>query len=510
MHARFDTFSQFRCLSVIAFAILLIATPIANSLPVGSATESDSSIPQGPGVVSGVVVDASGEIVVGATVSLVSNPWPENDVNQAHWVLETESDDEGRFFLAGFERDRFTLFARLGDSVGRYLFSLHGNQAELIVVLRPGVYASGKVFDDAGRPASGARVEIAAFLANGRYVHETIGLYMSGSTHSERLEVGGVYATETDAGGQFSLGPLPNEAFELYTTSPGFAAHYSEPQSAGEKDIAIVLSEGGQLSAQTVRYDNGEPVRNARIVLQGESYKDVYIAESGDEGEIELINVRPGTYRVRADRDASEFVIADGGLFVGVGNESIDRVLIPLGSGGVVRGIVRNDKRVAPVLGAKIKAELKGREGDGDYNVVTDGFGRFEFNGLPPGRYDIVFWADSERSFFARKRRPVLVQSAGLLDNIDFVSHPAAIRGRVETVDGVGIVNAYVFGRASDDTVLQTTTRADGTFSLTGVPPRTNVKIDAKMGGRMGGVGFDSRRREHSGRRPDHGRRRTN
>lgn len=164
--------------------------------------------------------------------------------------------------------------------------------------------------------------------------------------------------------------------------------------------------------------------------------------------------------------------------------ETSEVLEIPLGIGATLSGHVHDPSRNRNVQGARLEVISRPRIGVREWSALSDQSGQYTFTGLPPGTYEIVLWADPARNEYdTRLRRRVSVGLGTTLDHVDFTVQPSeSIHGRVEDSNGEGVADAYVFAWVSGEKTIEATTRADGSFSLAGVKPGSELKVEAKSG----------------------------
>lgn len=451
------------------------------------APPADANPRAGPGVLRGKLVDHHGKIVTGARVSMHPVQPSRNRSAPRRSALKTVAEEDGTFEFTGIELGAFTLYAVHDELVGRALFRTTDYQVDLLITMHPGVYVEGRVFDHERLPVSQAKVEVAAFLANGRYIHRTVSRFSSGGSHSLRLKVDGIYTSKTDSKGRFVLGPMTDDMVELYTTHSNLAPQYSSPYPARSKNIRIDLRPAASISGRTLHSENNSPFPRAEIVFSGDTYKEQFSIESDENGNFVLANIPHGTYRVAASRAAPYVVSEPDGLYVEIGgNQTADALEIALAKGGVVRGRVTNPMNNFPISGARLDIGVNLGMNDQQSMALTDSSGRFEFTGLKSGKYQIQFREDSNRKDYpydSVKRMFVYVKQGDTLDGIEFHAMPTGtITGRVETPDGEPVPLAYVYSQTSENGILQATTNPNGSFVLKNVPANQTLEINSAKG----------------------------
>jgi protocatechuate 3,4-dioxygenase beta subunit len=141
------------------------------------------------------------------------------------------------------------------------------------------VMIAGEVVDPAGKPISGARVEVEARIAIG-------GWPPNSADHSETIDV-----QVTDAQGRFAATRLPGDSprFELRCTHPRFVRAATSLANAPPRKeyTARLVMDPGTVLRGTVVQEDGSPLAGARLTA-GEK-----VAFSDAEGRFELVGV-PG------------------------------------------------------------------------------------------------------------------------------------------------------------------------------------------------------------------------
>ncbi len=205
--------------------------------------------------------------------------------------LETRTDAEGRFRLAGLEPMRFDVAASLEPSARARPWTAYADAtagATLVLTLGAGARVAGRVVDDRGEPLE--QFEVRAQF--GERELETYQPQLPQVSHSFR-----------DARGEFELTGLHAGRWLLVASAPGHAD--SEPAlvdaSGGILDIALVAPRSARIAGRVLDAV-GAPVAGASVSCRtctsveggrrGLSLPDAHVV-SDDEGAFELL-VRPG------------------------------------------------------------------------------------------------------------------------------------------------------------------------------------------------------------------------
>jgi putative cell wall-binding protein len=121
--------------------------------------------------------------------------------------------------------------------------------------------------------------------------------------------------------------------------------------------------------------------------------------------------------------------------------------------------------------------------------AVTDAEGRWRVDGLPPGDHTVhvrdpdARWGDRWVGGSTAAGEPVTVPAGGIRDGVDVVLQPAAtITGTVQTPAAEPVAGVGVRVVRTAFLVVETTTGADGRFTLSGLPGATHT-VAARPGG---------------------------
>ncbi|HEY0476119.1 MAG TPA: carboxypeptidase-like regulatory domain-containing protein [Kofleriaceae bacterium] len=304
------------------------------------------------------------------------------------------------------------------------------------------------VTDDHG-PLAGATVRLAP--AGGEVVAITTD--REGLAHADRLEPGRwrISASATD----HMPAALPVHAL-----------------AAGADDrVAIRLVAGGRTLRGTVSDATGGPIAGARI----DAARLSSLAEPGD-AVATVVSGADGTYRM---------TVADGALLVaasspdyapqsrrvelGPAGAVVDFALVP---GGVIEGIVRDERTREPVAGARVVAR---RDSPAmllaetvAHRATSGADGRFRIGGLRPGAWGL---GASDHARHARQPTVVGVGVAEQVSDIELlIGDGAVVRGRV--IDDTGApasgVQVRAIARAEG---ADAQADAAGGFTLEGLVP---------------------------------------
>ncbi|MGE0396619.1 MAG: carboxypeptidase regulatory-like domain-containing protein [Kofleriaceae bacterium] len=212
-------------------------------------------------------------------------------------------------------------------------------------------------------------------------------------------EEGDVIVLRTDKAGVARADKLAVGAWEIAASAPGF-----EPGGLAARElvkdevanVAITLVTGGATLTGTVTDATGGPVAGARVDAArvnsgprlGQPSNAVATTTTGSDGKYQM-TVSTGQLVVGA---SSPDYAPQSRLVDVVGAQTVaDFSLVP---GGVIEGIVRDERSKQPIAGATIDARRDGGGGiafvnAGRARAVSGADGRFRLTGLRPGAYEL-------------------------------------------------------------------------------------------------------------------------
>jgi large repetitive protein len=250
---------------------------------------------------------------------------------------------------------------------------------------------SGKVTDASGAPAIGARVEWSAFRDEDQtLLDETRG--------ADRAILG---AIQTDASGHFRVAlEKPGVSISIRILAANLpAARLPGPYDSSE-DVSvadIALPAASRASGRVVD-ETGKPVANARVLVRGGDL----LSEEDVQFSSEVKTAADGSYSMpNAPAAPRSLRVSAPGLswYSRLQLQPAGDEHVVLRRGGTVKGTVV-DANGNPVAGAIVVA--------GDLAAESDGTGRFQIPGVPPGtRHVQTIWKED----FAARADGIRVQA---------------------------------------------------------------------------------------------------
>lgn len=220
---------------------------------------------------SGIVRDPQGRPVAGAWVASAEFVW-----------TSAITDGEGRFELplnmpSDFMPERLTVRHQRRNLVASA--AIEDAEEPLAVTLAPGVRASGRVLDEAGKPIANAMV------ATG---------------DARAIAMMGVGAERTDAEGRYTIAALlPDEDQEITAWREGYgsgtATVFAGDAEQGVVQVeTIVLPVADQTVSGVVRDGSGKPVAGARVMAESAGPSRGTMAVTDEQGRFTIENLVAG------------------------------------------------------------------------------------------------------------------------------------------------------------------------------------------------------------------------
>ncbi|MGG4167943.1 carboxypeptidase regulatory-like domain-containing protein [Rossellomorea vietnamensis] len=413
-----------------------------NILP-NSTIVLDFNLLANPATLSGTVVDAiTGSPLTGVIIEVyVSGA----DI----LVRRVLTDENGNYLIEGLPQGTFDVKAQLQDyaiSVNTVFLS-PGESEELNIALVPfPATVQGTIRDAVTQdPISGALIKVVI--------------------PNTDIVVGSII---TSSDGTYLIGNLPSGSYNVVISAEGYATEV----------IPVILAPNG---TETVNADlDPNPagitgfVLNAQttVGIQGALVRvfnsdGVFIISTltDDNGFYTISGLAQGQYAVIASADGFGDQIAIVTLSPGE-TESLNFSLS--NQTATLRGTVRDAVSNQPIQSALVQVFRIGTSIP-VASVLTDGSGKYEFTGLDPREYRVVFSADG---YTSEVFRVFLTNGEVQTLNAELGRRPATIRGRVtdantgEPIQSAGVITVI---SGSGIIVASTLTDQEGNYILTGL-----------------------------------------
>ena len=392
------------------------------------------------------------------------------------YIVEAQAADQG--FASEFYNDtsdwsqatRVTIFS--GAAVQNINFTLDSSGSiSGRITQEDGVTPIGKVFVHANSYDKGAYGNGATSAADGTYIIEGL--------------MPGDYRVETWVPDELGF------AREFYDDITDWSKATLVSVTAGQitGSIDFALGTGGTISGTVYHGDGATVVAGANVWASDYDGDGSHgWARTGADGTYTITGLATGEYRVEAAAASQGFVwefyqgISDYQLATrvavvsGLVTANID---FTLDVGGIISGTAYEADGVTPIANADVWANSYDGGGGNGY-ARTDSEGEYTIRGLASGNYRVEAAAASQgfvREFYQETSdyqlaNPVAVASGQTTPNIDFtLDVGGSISGTVYEADGITpIANAGVWAERDGGGGDGASTRADGTYTITGLP----------------------------------------
>lgn len=388
------------------------------------------------GVVTGRVVDDSGEPMMGVGVEVLRHPSAEEREEEGPRARKQElysvsagvTDDRGEYRIYELKPGEYYIKATETDdpqniggpmSLGNKGIVLHELGSQFAPLFYPGVLQ----MDQAQAITLSAGEEAQADFAMRRIkmaevAGRVIGADGSPATHAYvALRVpnvsdwSGELSSSTDIRGEFSIKGVPPGSYILSAGQSEQGRHYHAQQKVevGEEkidSIVVAIGTGAKVSGRIVA-SRGGPVAlsraqvNLRSISEDEASSFV-MTEVNKDGSFELDGVTDGTYAlftggleqgwyVKAAHLGAEDVLQNGvGMEKGAAGGTLEIVIAA--DGAQLEGTVTDSDQNQPLPGAVVRARLDPVTDFNRYRTreaITDQNGQFVLKDIPPGKYKV-------------------------------------------------------------------------------------------------------------------------
>jgi protocatechuate 3,4-dioxygenase beta subunit len=421
------------------------------------------------GALEGVVRDADGAPVEGATVTISrARARGEEAPSSSYWQPRGTASTAGggRFRIEKLVPGEYTATAaREGRGPGhRAKIAVKARETARIEIAlgREGFLLSGRVLDVGGGAIGGAR--ISAMARTG------------GSGRAPAL-----FFAASDSEGKYRL-TLARGGVSLRVEAEGYAPlldHEVFLARPTTRDLKLVPA--ARVAGRVVERGSRQPLADAEVALTSASrtdYREPRDSKTDGSGRFEIEGLEPGAYELMARK----------GVLIGAGQtvtlavaQSVTDLEIEVDRAHVVSGRVRDDAG-AGIGGVRISANRDGPPFGQAARTRSNPDGTYALEGMLPGGYRLSAWEEGHG--FASGRAKV---QAADVPNVDLVlPRGVKVSGKVVTADGKPVEGARVralletrqTGGGMTSSVDMTTSEPDGAFELTRISPGT-VRLTA-------------------------------
>ena len=289
----------------------------------------------------------------------------------------------------------------------------------------PGII-SGKVMNEVGEPIQDAEIVMNSLFR---------GAPMLRDPEHKLIHDALPQPVKTDENGEFVLRGLPQVATTSFDVKgPGYAEQNRYGVPVGTKGLEFRLKRESRVEGRLTYAGTGEPVKSARVVLEGSypahAWEHAHVDENGNYS---LTNLAPGTYSLYLNYGPSGWTAVAKEFITVLEGRTVSDVDLTLIRSGFITGWVTDRDTNEPIANHPIRlndAARPERSQMTDHRTETGTTGAYRFDAAP-GRA------------LVHTNPPVGYQSSGQTERLDI----GQIQRRVDVVEGETIVVDFQFSR---------------------------------------------------------------
>lgn len=399
---------------------------------------------------------------------------------------------DGSFFADGLKAGQsYDLTVISGAGLGPSKSVVAPSDGVELVVSGNGRIAGRALDEKSGRPLTDFTVSAEPDMAGGRMIR--VAARAVGRRARSLSPSDAVHAED----GAFVLEDVPAGAWSVVVEAKGYqtarVSGVTVEEGATRENVEVRASPGGALTGRVLDARTGRGVPEVSVSAEpasGGGPMAILVAlDDGSgvttdaDGRFTVEGLAPGRYKVTARHPD----YAEGSESAEV-KETGGTAEIRLAAGNVLGGVVVNAAR-QPVAGAEVSLNEQGEGGfgrafAGGQTTTTDGGGRFRFDHLTAGRFQL------SAALSGRNAPPldvVVAPGDAREDLLLAIGAGITIHGVVTGLPDDQRSGVAVSGSGPDGWGASSRTGADGTFELTGAPAGA-ILLRAQAGDFLGGM----------------------
>lgn len=344
--------------------------------------------------IAGRAVDENDQPVANALVN-VSRVQPRPILTGSARTLE-----DGTFDVRGLSRGVYGLSIQAEGYTNGHAGRVEADTTTLVVVMQVKAGVTGRVTDPNGAPVTNFKLEILRTRAG-----------------NKQYGITGKFYEIQSADGTYHLESIDPGTYILLARAPGLAATYSPSFRVDREQvdgIDIPMQSGGALVGKVLDGTTDKPLAGVKVSLHGDEYNPEEVdslfgaalgdpnnipaltATTDENGLFRLDHAYPGTVQVLVSHPQylSELIAT---TVMDKGDQDLGAIRVY--RGGSIFGVA-NDKNGKAMTGGTVN--LSKQEGSAFFHrtATVDARGRFRFEGLKAGSYEVVAYPPANDSVF--------------------------------------------------------------------------------------------------------------
>jgi len=315
-------------------------------------------------------------------------------------TANTRTLEDGSFDVRGLAAGVYGLSVQAEGYTNGHAGRVQANTETLVVVMQQKAGVAGRVTRPSGKPVTKFSLEV-----------------MRTRSGTKQYGMTGAHYEFDSPDGTYTIPSLDPGTFILLARAPGLAATYSPSFRIDREEVAgidIPMQAGGILIGRVLDGSTQKPVQGVLISLHGDEYDpdeidSLFGASLGDPNNIPQLTAttdKDGVFRLENSFPGTVQILIShkkylSGLVATTVIENTENDLGPIQiyHGGSIFGIAK-DSSGAMLTGGSINLSRKDGGTFFHKRATVDARGRFRFDGLKAGSYELVAYPPASESMF--------------------------------------------------------------------------------------------------------------